>query len=42
MGRANNPNMEVHRFQLKVKTSTKVNGLYLSKIYEGIIYLQTE
>lgn len=42
MERANIPETEVHRYQLNVNTETKADGLYLLKIYEGIIYSQTK
>lgn len=42
MEKANSPNTEVNRYQLKVNTATKVDDLYFLKIYEGIIYAQTK
>lgn len=42
MEKANSPNAQVHRYQLKVNTATRADDLYLSKIYEGIIYSQAE
>lgn len=42
MERANSSETEMHRYQLNKNTDTKADGLYLLKIYEGIIYSQTK